>query len=190
MTVGGGESPMASNASTPRRPHFENTCPRCRGTSRSFVMGGRKVNKPNAVNILLVVGVIVLVVGVAAMKSSKQEPLPPAPTSAATNIPSGYSSGSAPAAERLPRLVELGGEKCIPCIKMAPIIEELQKEYAGRVDIEKIDVGKVPSAMNLYAVRLIPTQVFLKADGQEFWRNEGTLTKEEIVAKFVEMGIK
>lgn len=192
---------MANDASTPRRPLFENTCPRCRGTRRSFVIGGWKVNKPNAFNILLIVGVIVLVAGVAAMKSSRQEQVPVAEQAlvtsaqapeltAGSNIPSGYSTSAAPAVVRLPRLVELGGEKCIPCMQMAPIIEALQKEYAGRVDIEKIDVGKVPSAMNLYAVRLIPTQVFLKADGQEFWRNEGTLTKDEIVAKFMEMGIK
>jgi thioredoxin 1 len=159
------------------------------------------MNKHNAVNILLVVSVIALVAGVAAMKSSNREEVPlakqalvtsaPAPEPATvSNIPAGYSTGPAPVVQRLPRLVEIGGEKCIPCMQMAPIIEALQKEYAGRMDIEKIDVAKVPSAMNLYAVRLIPTQVFLKADGQEFWRHEGPLTKEEIVAKFVKMGIQ
>jgi thioredoxin 1 len=153
-------------------------------------LGEGPVNKHNAVNILLIIGVIVLVAGVAAMKSSKQEKVQTPEPAAISNIPAGYATGNTQPTATLPRLVEIGGEKCIPCMQMAPIIEALQKEYAGRVDIEKIDVGKVPSAMNLYAVRLIPTQVFLKADGQEFWRNEGTLTKEEIVAKFVEMGIK
>ncbi len=148
------------------------------------------MNRKNAVNLLLIVAVIVLVAGVAAMKSFQREQTQSPELPTVSNIPSDYSTDAAPVVERLPRLVEVGGEKCIPCMQMAPIIEELQKEYAGRVDIEKIDVGKVPSAMNLYAVRLIPTQVFLRADGQEFWRNEGTLTKEEIVAKFVEMGIK
>jgi thioredoxin 1 len=33
----------------------------------------------------------------------------------------------------LPRLVDLGAGKCIPCKKMAPILEELKKEYAGRI---------------------------------------------------------
>jgi len=148
------------------------------------------VDKKNIVNLLVIAAVIVFVAGVAAMKSSRQEQVQTPEPAAMSNIPAGYASGTTPVVERLPHLVEIGGEKCIPCMQMAPIIEELQKEYAGRVDIEKIDVAKVPSAMNLYAVRLIPTQVFLKADGQEFWRNEGTLTKEEIVAKFLEMGIK
>lgn len=169
------------------------------------------VTKQNIVSVLLVVAVIALVAGVAAMKSGKQEQPPvneqvvmppvadpapatvPAPAPEAANnanVPANYSSGPAPVVAQLPRLIEVGGEKCIPCMQMAPIIEELQQEYEGRVDIIKIDVGKDYSALKKYGVRLIPTQVFLKADGQEFWRNEGTLTREEIVAKFVEMGIR
>ncbi|MBV6481483.1 MAG: hypothetical protein DIKNOCCD_01206 [bacterium] len=148
------------------------------------------VNNQNVVNLLMIAAVIALVAGVAAMKSSQREQVHAPEPAAVSNVPEDYAFINSQPTAKLPRLVELGGEKCIPCMQMAPIIEELQKEYAGRVNIEKIDVGKVHSAINLYAVRLIPTQVFIKADGQEFWRNEGTLTKEEIVAKFVEMGIK
>ncbi len=149
------------------------------------------MNKRNAINLFLIAGVIILVAGVAAMKSFKQDQVPAPAPEAVANVPASYSTtGAIPTVTQLPRLVELGGEKCLQCMQMAPVIEELKQEYAGRVNIEKIDVTKDPSAGTLYAIRLIPTQVFLKADGQEFWRHEGSLTKEEIIAKFVEMGIK
>ena len=54
----------------------------------------------------------------------------------------------APAAPEkvLPRLVDLGAGKCIPCKKMAPILEELKKDYAGIVDVVFVDVWKDPGA--------------------------------------------
>jgi thioredoxin 1 len=140
-------------------------------------------------NLLIIMGVIGLVVCVAIIRSKQQEPVEEAPP-VPTNVPTNYLSTTAPMTITLPRLVEIGGETCIPCMQMAPILDELKKEYTGRVEIEKIDLAKTPSAQKIYAIRLIPTQVFLKSDGQEYWRNEGTLTKAEIVTKFVEMGVK
>jgi thioredoxin 1 len=51
-----------------------------------------------------------------------------------------YSSGIATTTAKLPRLVDLAAGKCIPCKMMAPILEELKKEYAGRMNVEFIDV--------------------------------------------------
>ncbi|HYG35406.1 MAG TPA: thioredoxin family protein, partial [Clostridia bacterium] len=62
-----------------------------------------------------------------------------------TTTPSTTSDGTAPKAA-LPRLVDLGADKCIPCKKMAPILEELKKEYTGRMEVEFIDVWKNPDA--------------------------------------------
>jgi thioredoxin 1 len=95
-----------------------------------------------------------------------------------------------PSASGLPRLVDLGSKSCIPCKMMAPILEELTKDYAGRFDVEFIDVGiqgNLPLA-HRYSVRLIPTQVFLDAEGNELWRHEGFLGKAEILAKWNELG--
>jgi thioredoxin 1 len=60
----------------------------------------------------------------------------------------------------LPRLVDLGAGKCIPCRMMAPILEELKKTYAGRMDVQFIDVWENPDAGTTYGIRVIPTQVF------------------------------
>jgi len=49
-------------------------------------------------------------------------------------------------AKSLPRLVDLGAKECIPCKMMAPILEELKKEYAGKMDVLFIDVRENPEA--------------------------------------------
>jgi thioredoxin 1 len=147
------------------------------------------MNKVNAVNLILVLAVIGIVGGVASLKAQRQV-APNKPIVAGESQSYATNSTGQLTVASLPRLIELGGEKCIPCMQMAPILDVVKKEFEGRVEVEKIDLEKNPFAQKIYAIRIIPTQVFLKGDGQEFWRNEGTLTKEEIVAKFVEMGVK
>jgi thioredoxin 1 len=90
----------------------------------------------------------------------------------------------------LPRLVELGGEECIPCRQMAPILEEVGKTYAGRLVVEKLDVQKDPALGRRWKIRVIPTQVFLDAQGKEIARHEGFLEREAISAQLSLMGVK
>jgi thioredoxin 1 len=97
---------------------------------------------------------------------------------------------SQPIAAKLPRVVDLGADKCKACKELAPILEELKKEYAGRVTVEFIDVWKNPKAGGPYKLRIIPTQVFFDRDGKEVWRHEGFLPKKDFVAKFAELGVK
>ena len=88
----------------------------------------------------------------------------------------------------LPRLVDLGADKCIPCKMMAPILEELKTEYAEIFNVEFIDVWKNPDAGNKYGIRLIPTQIFFDSSGKELFRHEGFFSKEDILAKWKEFG--
>ncbi|HUW60059.1 MAG TPA: organomercurial lyase [Candidatus Bathyarchaeia archaeon] len=96
---------------------------------------------------------------------------------------------AAPKPQVLPRLVDLGADKCIPCKMMAPILEELKKEYAGRFDVEFIDVWKNPPAAKEYGIRSIPTQVFFDASGKELFRHVGFFGKDEILGKWREFGV-
>lgn len=89
----------------------------------------------------------------------------------------------------LPRLVDLGAGKCIPCKMMAPILEELKKEYAGRLEVDFIDVWKNPDEAKKYKINIIPTQIFYDASGQELFRHEGFAPKEYILAKWKELGV-
>jgi len=89
----------------------------------------------------------------------------------------------------LPRMLELGSVGCRPCDMMAPIIEELRKEYDGRLSVEFYDVRKDPTPARQYSIRVIPTQIFLDAKGDEFFRHEGYLPKDEILTVLDQMGV-
>ena len=90
----------------------------------------------------------------------------------------------------LPKLVDLGAGKCIPCKKMAPILEELKKEYEGKLEVVFIDVWKTPDEAKKYDINLIPTQIFFDASGKEQFRHEGFFAKEDILAKWKELGVE
>ncbi|TKJ42152.1 hypothetical protein CEE37_00305 [candidate division LCP-89 bacterium B3_LCP] len=89
----------------------------------------------------------------------------------------------------LPRLLELGSVGCRSCDMMAPIIDELKEEYAGRLSVEFYDVRKDPTLARQYRIRIIPTQIFLETDGKEFFRHEGFLPKDEILTILDQMGV-
>jgi thioredoxin 1 len=133
-----------------------------------------------AKNAVIVIAVVALVAGIAWFRTTR------APTAAVPPT----TSAPAPSERRLPRVVDLGADKCIPCKQLAPILEELKKEYAGRVTVEFIDVWKNPDAGTPYKIKLIPTQIFFDADGKEVWRHEGFLPKADFIAKFAELGVK
>ena len=66
---------------------------------------------------------------------------------------------SARRTEAIPRMVDLGAGRCLPCRKMAPILLELRSEYAGRADVVFIDVWERPDLASGYSFRAIPTQI-------------------------------
>ena len=94
-----------------------------------------------------------------------------------------------PESARLPRLVDLGAGKCIPCKKMAPILEELAETHKAYFKVEFIDVWVNPSMAKEYNVRIIPTQVFYDAGGRELYRHIGFYSKEEILDKWRGLGV-
>lgn len=88
-----------------------------------------------------------------------------------------------------PKLVDLGADKCMPCIAMAPILEELKRDYADTFQVEFIDVWKNPDAGKTYGIRLIPTQIFYDAQGKERFRHEGFFSKDDILATWKKLGV-
>ena len=93
------------------------------------------------------------------------------------------------AVAKLPRLLDLGATRCIPCKMMAPVLEKLKEEYAGRLQVEFIDVWQNPDAAKRYKIDLIPTQIFYGATGKELFRHVGFIGREDILAKWKELGI-
>ncbi len=93
------------------------------------------------------------------------------------------------AAPALPRLVDLGAGKCIPCKQMKPILAELTRNYAGQFTVVFIDVWENREEGPKYGIRMIPTQIFYGADGKELARHEGFMAKKDILAKWQELGV-
>ncbi len=92
--------------------------------------------------------------------------------------------------KKLPKLVDLGSDKCIPCKMMAPMLEGLREDYAEVFSVELIDVWKEPERTKKYGISIIPTQIFFDASGKELFRHEGYFPKEDILAKWKEFGIE
>jgi len=68
---------------------------------------------------------------------------------------------------------------CAPCIVMAPVIEELAQEYAGRVIFGKLNTDENPATTERFGIMGIPTFLFLQG-GSEVERIVGAVPKQEI----------
>jgi thioredoxin 1 len=90
----------------------------------------------------------------------------------------------------LPKLLDFGRGICIPCKKMAPILQELSEEYKGRVIIKIIEIDGEKELTRINRIRLIPTQIFFDSKNNEVFRHEGFMDKEQIKKVFEKMGVK
>jgi thioredoxin 1 len=131
----------------------------------------------------VVVVVVAAVAAIAYVKSARRS------LTQADNTAASQPAASAPASARLPRLVDLGAGKCLACKQLAPILEELRKEYAGRLEVVFIDVWENPNAGTDYGIQIIPTQIFYDASGKELDRHTGFISKQDILARFKELGV-
>ena len=149
---------------------------------------------------LAIVGALaVAVVAAVALKNSNKNnpagagdsPTVAAQPAAASDPPGTPATVAAapPVSAKLPKLLDLGADKCIPCKMMAPLLEELKREYAGRLEVEFIDVWKNPGAGQRYGIQMIPTQIFYDTEGRERARHVGFIGKEDILGKFRELGV-
>jgi thioredoxin 1 len=89
-----------------------------------------------------------------------------------------------------PVLLELGSQLSAPCRTMVRVLLELNEEYPGQFTIAYHDVQKDYPAVQKYGISAIPAQIFYNKDGQVLARHEGTLSKDEIIAKWKELGIE
>lgn len=157
----------------------------------------KRKGKPEMKKMKNIAIVAALLIAVAAVFAAKQNLNKPAATS-----PSTTAEAAAPAATpveptsatdqpaSLPRLVDLGATKCMQCKMMAPILDDLKATYAGQMQVDFIDVWEHPEAGEEYGIRMIPTQILYDAQGQELFRHEGFFPKEDILAKWKELGVE
>ena len=81
-----------------------------------------------------------------------------------------------------PAIVDFSATWCGPCQRLSPILEELAKEYEGKVDIYKVDVDKCRELAEVFKISSIPAMLFIPMQGEAFMlvglRNKAELQKE------------
>ena len=83
---------------------------------------------------------------------------------------------------KMPFLVDFWAPWCPPCRAIAPMVEELAGEYAGRVGFAKVNVDESPTVADGYGIRSIPTLLVFK-DGKPVTQIVGLRPKAELKKK-------
>lgn len=78
-------------------------------------------------------------------------------------------------------VVDFWAEWCGPCKAIAPVIEEISKEFDGKAIVGKVDVDNNPETAMKYGIRNIPTILFIK-NGQVVDKQVGAVPKANLVA--------
>ncbi len=83
----------------------------------------------------------------------------------------------------IPVLVDFWGEGCPPCTMIAPILEQLNQEYQGKIKIAKANVSDAPETARKFDIMAVPTLILFRA-GEETIRHMGFAPKQQLIEKF------
>lgn len=86
----------------------------------------------------------------------------------------------------LPVLVDFFAEWCGPCKMVAPVLEDISKEYSGKIKVVKVDVDEAGSTAAHYGIMSVPTLMIFK-DGLVVSQSAGALSKYELKNKLREV---
>ena len=79
-----------------------------------------------------------------------------------------------------PAIVDFYADWCPPCRQLSPLVEEIAKEYAGRIDVYKVDTDKETALAQALGITNLPTLLFIPAKGKP-QTTMGALPKESLV---------
>lgn len=78
-----------------------------------------------------------------------------------------------------PALIDFYASWCNPCQMLAPVLEELSEEYAGKVDIYKVNIDDERELADIFGIRSIPTLLFIPMEGSPK-RTMGAMPKSQL----------
>ena len=87
-----------------------------------------------------------------------------------------------------PVLVDFWAEWCGPCKQIAPALEQIAEEFAGKVTVAKLNIEESPITPSRYGVRGIPTMMLFKG-GQMASMKVGAMPKQKILEWLAETGV-
>lgn len=87
-------------------------------------------------------------------------------------------------------VIEFGGPTCVPCVKMQPILGELQQTFGSRALIRNFYVTQHPKEAQAHRIMVMPTQVVFDPSGKEVTRHIGYWPKDEFLAALAKVGLK
>ena len=84
-----------------------------------------------------------------------------------------------------PVLVDFTATWCGPCKALAPIVEDVAREYDGKLKVTKLDIDEAPGVASKFSIHGVPTVIVFKG-GREVGRQVGLVPKPKLVALFRE----
>jgi thioredoxin 1 len=141
------------------------------------------MKKKTMVQIAVVLIIVLLIAGVWVLKNNENAAAnQAASTETSAALPAEANPDFALEAEaidleqlltyQLPIIIDFGADSCVPCKEMAPVLKTMNAEMLGRAIIKFVDVWKYASAAESFPIQVIPTQVFINADGTPYTPGE------------------
>ena len=86
-------------------------------------------------------------------------------------------------------IVEFGGEYCIPCMKMQPVLQDLQLAVGKKARIHNFWIQQHPDVARQHKIMAMPTQIVFNPKGEEVLRHMGYFPPEEFQAELARLGL-
>lgn len=128
---------------------------------------------------------VVLLLSIAAIVSTPAVPTAQPPAEIPALDPAGLDAALGNGAWLF---VEFGGEHCIPCKAMQPILRDLQATFGDRGTVRNFWIQKHPETARRFKVMVMPTQIVFNPKGEEVLRHQGIWKAEEITAALRKVG--